>query len=65
MRELDPAAVADIIDRVCARETFADVTPVWDKTPDDTEVRISGDMAPFLRNLYRNRNHSHNVVPIL
>lgn len=37
MRELDLAAVADVIDRVCARETFADVTPVWDKKP-DTEV---------------------------
>jgi len=37
MRELDPAAVSDIIDRVCARETFADVTPVWDNQP-DTEV---------------------------
>ena len=37
MRELEPAAVADVIERVCATETFADVTPVWDKKP-DTEV---------------------------
>ena len=41
MRELDPASVADIIDRVCARETFADVTPVWDNASEDPEVRIS------------------------
>ena len=39
MRELEPAAVADVIERVCATETFADVTAVWDKKP-DTEVRF-------------------------
>ena len=42
MRELEPAAVADVIERVCATETFADVTPVWDKKP-DTEVRSAID----------------------
>jgi len=43
MRELDPAAVADIIDRVCARETFADVTPVWDNKPNTEMVGDDSD----------------------
>jgi len=38
MRELEPAAVADVVERVCATETFADVTPVWDKKPDTETV---------------------------
>ena len=41
MRELDSAAVADVIDSVCAKETFADVTPIWDNKP-YTEVRSLG-----------------------
>ena len=49
MRELDATAVADVIERVCASETFADVTPVWDKRLPEVRA-VKGAQTGFTGN---------------